>query len=144
MTDLRRLYQKVILDHGKHPRNRKIIEQADHAAEGSNPLCGDQITIYLKSAGDKIEEISFEGSGCLISIASASMMTEAVKGRTAAESAALADTVSALGDGGVSLPGELRALAGVSRFPVRIKCATLPWRTLRAALNDEAETVTTE
>jgi nitrogen fixation NifU-like protein len=144
MTDLRRLYQKVILDHGKHPRNRKIIERADHAAEGNNPLCGDKLTVYIKSAGGRIEEISFEGGGCLISIASASMMTEAVKGRTAAECATLADAVDRIGDGGDALPEKLRALAGVSQFPVRIKCATLPWRTLRAALDDEAGMVTTE
>jgi nitrogen fixation NifU-like protein len=142
MTDLRRLYQKVILDHGKHPRNRKIIERADHEAEGSNPLCGDKITVSIKSAGGRIEEIGFEGSGCLISIASASMMTEAVKGRSAAESAALIDAVSDLAHS--SLPDELQALAGVREFPVRIKCATLPWRTLRAALDDETESVTTE
>jgi nitrogen fixation NifU-like protein len=144
MTDLRSLYQKVILDHGRHPRNRRIIDRADHTAEGSNPLCGDNISVYIKSAGGRIEEIGFEGSGCLIAIASASMMTEAVEGRSAVECATLADAVDRIGDGGDALPEQLRALAGVSRFPVRIKCATLPWRILRAALNDEAETVTTE
>jgi nitrogen fixation NifU-like protein len=143
MSELRRLYQEVILDHGKRPRNRSCLADADHEAEGRNPLCGDHITLYLKSGGDRIEEICFEGSGCLISVASASMMTEAVKGKSAAECGELIEAVAGLaGDG--ALPGELRALAGVRDFPVRIKCATLPWRTLRAALEDESGTVTTE
>jgi nitrogen fixation NifU-like protein len=150
MSGMRQLYQEVILDHGKRPRNHNIMEDADHEAQGSNPLCGDHISVYLKTAGGRISEISFQGSGCLIAIASASMMTEAVQGKTAAASASMVDIVADLAAGAIepdsasALPEELKALAGVKEFPVRIKCATLPWRTLRAALRGRSGTVTTE
>jgi nitrogen fixation NifU-like protein len=143
MSELRRLYREAILDHGKRPRNQSSLADADHEAEGRNPLCGDHIALYIKSGGGRIEKIRFQGGGCLISVASASMMTEAVQGKSAAECGELIEAVAGLaGDG--ALPRELRALGGVRDFPVRIKCATLPWRTLRAALEDESGTVTTE
>jgi nitrogen fixation NifU-like protein len=143
MTDVRRLYQKVILDHGKQPRNHRVMEEPDHQAEGRNPLCGDHLTVYVRSGGGRIGEVAFRGSGCLISIASASMMTQAVKGMTPAECAELVGQLSALA-GEAALPDKLKALAGIREFPVRIKCATLPWRTLLAALDDEGGAVTTE
>jgi nitrogen fixation NifU-like protein len=143
MPNMRRLYQEIILDHGKRPRNRRAMPDADLQAEGINPLCGDRITLYLKLNGGIIDRICFQGSGCIISIASASMLTEAVRGKSSAESSVMIDAVADLAGGG-EMPDGLEALTGAAEFPVRIKCATLPWRTLRAALDDDHGVVTTE
>ena len=150
MPDLRELYQEVILEHSKAPRNFRILRDADHHAEGFNPLCGDRLTVYIDMEGDAIRDISFQGSGCAISKASASMMTQCVKGRSKQEVDQLFDGFRRLvtgqrnGEGGSSELGKLAAFSGVSEYPVRVKCATLPWHTLRAALHDEHKTVSTE
>jgi nitrogen fixation NifU-like protein len=151
MSDLRALYQEVILDHSKRPRNFRVIEGTDHCAEGYNPLCGDRVTIYVKLEDDRISDVAFRGSGCAISTSSASLLTETVKGKTLAEADALFEKFHALvtGEvdgnhaGGVPL-GKLAVFSGVAEFPVRVKCATLAWHTLRSALKGEAKTVTTE
>lgn len=149
MSDLRELYQQVILDHYKKPRNFQRLEGATCQAEGHNPLCGDQITVYLHLDGDRIQDISFQGAGCAISQSAASLMTTALKGKTRAEAEALFtkfhDMVT--GEGATPDPMELGKLAvfcGVSEFPVRVKCASLPWHTMRAALEMKAQPVTTE
>jgi nitrogen fixation NifU-like protein len=148
--ELRELYQSVILDHHKRPRNFGKPADADRSAEGNNPLCGDRVTVYVKFDGDVIREIAFVGSGCAISTAAASMMTEALKGKTRAEAEALFRRFHGLltGQDGEAAEGpalgKLQAFAGVREFPVRVKCATLPWHTFRAALHDEVETVSTE
>jgi nitrogen fixation protein NifU and related proteins len=150
MSDLSELYQEVILDHNKRPRNFQVLEGANRAAEGYNPLCGDQITIYLKLEGDVIGDISFQGSGCAISKASASMMTASLKGKTRAEAEALFRKFHGMVTGDHDAApdplelGKLAVFSGVSEFPVRVKCASLPWHTLRAALEGTGETVTTE
>ncbi len=150
MSDLRELYQQVILDHSRSPRNFKELEDADRSAEGYNPLCGDQITVYLTLDGDRVREASFKGSGCAISKASASLMTAVVKGKTVAEVEELfgnfRDMVTSGHDEEIDEEsvGKLVVLKGVREFPVRVKCATLAWHTLRAALEDKAETVKTE
>jgi nitrogen fixation NifU-like protein len=150
MSDLRELYQEVILDHNKKPRNFQKLEDANRAAEGHNPLCGDHITVYIHIQGDVIREIGFQGSGCAISKASASMMTDSVKGKTTGEAQNLFEKFHHLvtGEGGeVGDPSDLGKLAvfsGVSEFPVRVKCASLPWHTLRAAFEGKGETVSTE
>ena len=150
MSDLRELYQQVILDHSRSPRNFKELEDADRSAEGYNPLCGDQITVYLTLDGDRVREASFKGSGCVISKASASLMTAVVKGKTVAEVEELfgnfRDMVTSGHDEEIDEEsvGKLVVLKGVREFPVRVKCATLAWHTLRAALEDKAETVKTE
>jgi nitrogen fixation NifU-like protein len=150
MSDLRELYQEVILDHNKKPRNFQVLEGANRRAEGYNPLCGDQITVYLRLEDDVIREVSFQGSGCAISKASASMMTASLKGKTKAEAEALSERFHQMvtgGDNGTADPAELGKLAvfsGVREFPVRVKCATLAWHTLRAALHEEGGTVSTE
>lgn len=149
MTDLRDLYQEVILDHTKRPRNFGKLESANHEAKGHNPLCGDRITLYLKLEGDVIKDIAFEGQGCAVSTASASMLTESLKGKTRAEAEALFEAFHNLLTGnpraaeGPEL-GKLGVFAGVQKYPVRVKCATLPWHTLRAALEDKEEAVSTE
>jgi nitrogen fixation NifU-like protein len=151
MADLRGLYQEVILDHSKKPRNYRVLEGAEHQAEGYNPLCGDRVTIYLKLEGDKISDLSFQGSGCAISTSSASLLTETLKGKTLAEADALFEKFHALVTGeangtqadDVSL-GKLAVFSGVAEFPLRVKCATLAWHTLRSALKGEEKTVTTE
>jgi nitrogen fixation NifU-like protein len=149
MSELSELYQQVILDHNKKPRNFRKIEGPTHTAEGHNPLCGDQLTIYLDLENDEVRDVSFEGSGCAISKASASMMTQAVKGKTRQQAEDLfkefhqmvtADSDQSESDDGL---GNLRIFAGVREFPVRVKCATLPWHTLHAALN-KRESVSTE
>ena len=145
MNELRELYQEMILDHGKRPRNFRAQENAESAA-GHNPLCGDRVTVYVRSAGGTIEDISFQGSGCAISTASASIMTEALRGKTVDEAQALFkrfhDLLAAEGDdAGI---GKLAVFKGVRAFPMRVKCATLAWHTLRAALDREKESVTTE
>lgn len=151
MPDLKGLYQEVILDHSKRPRNFRVLEGADHHAEGYNPLCGDRITVYLKLENDRISDVTFQGSGCAISTSSASLLTETVKGKTLAEAGALFEKFHALVTGeangshaaDASL-GKLAVFSGVAEFPVRVKCATLAWHTLRSALKGEADTVTTE
>lgn len=142
--DLRELYQEVILDHYKHPRNRGSLEGADRHAEGFNPLCGDEVRIELILDGDVVRDVRFDGQGCAISTASASLMTEAIQGKTVAEAEEIIGTFQAMvtntGEH-QSDPdmGELEALAGVREHPVRIKCATLPWHALRAALRGGGE-----
>lgn len=145
--DLAELYRDVIVDHNRSPRNRGRLPQATRHAEGDNPLCGDRLRLDVDFDGDVIRDLRFEGSGCAISTASASLMSEAVKGRTRAEAAALFDAVHAMLTGGGADParlGKLAALAGVAEFPARVKCATLAWHTLNAALEGSAQPVTTE
>ena len=150
MAELSELYQQVILDHNKKPRNFRIISPADREQEGYNPLCGDQITLYLKLNNDVIEDIGFQGSGCAISKASASMMTSAIKGKTREEAAVLSDEFHRMVRDELDLEkdphhlGRLTILAGVREFPARVKCASLSWHTLHAALEGQGETVSTE
>ncbi len=150
MNELRDLYQEVILDHSKKPRNLREIAGARHA-DGHNPLCGDKATVYVTLSGDLIQDMSFVGRGCSISTASASMMTEALKGKTIIEAEALFERFHALITGDPSQPprhaeglGKLAVFSGVCEFPVRVKCAALPWHTLRAALQGAGEPVSTE
>lgn len=142
MSDLSDLYQEVILDHNRRPRNFHALAGASHTAEGYNPLCGDRLTLYLKLAGETIEDVSFEGAGCAISKASASMMTDALKGRTIAEANALFERfhrmVTTPPDQAVEDMGKLSSLAGVREFPVRVKCASLAWHTLKAAITNKS------
>ncbi|HZI94035.1 MAG TPA: SUF system NifU family Fe-S cluster assembly protein [Patescibacteria group bacterium] len=148
--ELTSLYQEVILDHNKKPRNFHKLETATHHADGYNPLCGDKITVYIRMEGDVLRDICFEGSGCAISKASASMMTESLKGRTRAQLAALFDLFHDLVTGqdkskpGAAELGKLVVFSGVREFPVRVKCATLAWHTLRAALDNRQEPASTE
>ena len=149
MTDLQDLYQELILDHGRRPRNFGKLEDANKTAEGYNPLCGDKIRVYVKVGGDVVEDIKFEGAGCAISTASASIMTDALKGKTRAESEqlfkAFHDLVTGHQQGSETADlGKLAVFSGVSEFPTRVKCATLSWHTLRAALSGEGEVVSTE
>jgi nitrogen fixation protein NifU and related proteins len=150
MPELRDLYQEVILEHSKAPRNFRQLQNANHHAEGFNPLCGDRLTVYVDLEGDAIRDISFQGSGCAISKASASMMTQSVKGRTKREADALFESFRRLVTGqsspGSDQPelGKLTVFSGVSEYPMRVKCATLAWHTLRAALQGEQEAVSTE
>ncbi|MEE2775590.1 MAG: SUF system NifU family Fe-S cluster assembly protein [Acidobacteriota bacterium] len=144
--ELRQLYQEVILDHYKRPRNFGKLDPADRRAQGYNPLCGDQLEVTLRLDGDRVDEVCFEGAGCAISTASASLMTEAVKGKTQAEAEALFQDVQQLVTGAEPPTGEmgkLEVLAGVRDYPVRIKCAILAWHALRSAL-EEGDQVTTE
>ena len=150
-TDLRDLYQEVILDHSKRPRNFRSMPEADRRAEGYNPLCGDRETVFVDMDGDVVKDVSFQGAGCAISTASASMMTESVKGRTRAEAESLFERFHDLivGKGGESGDessqlGKLAVFSGVREYPVRVKCATLPWHTLKAALAENGATVSTE
>jgi nitrogen fixation NifU-like protein len=149
MPDLRELYQEVILDHHKRPRNFRRPENANKHAEGFNPLCGDKVSVYLRVEDGIVRDIAFQGSGCAISTASASMMTESLKGRSEAEVvrifAQFHDMVTGRHpeDHGASL-GKLAVFAGVRDYPVRVKCATLAWHTLKAALDGSRETVATE
>lgn len=151
MADLRELYQDVILEHSKAPRNFRELKEANRKAEGYNPLCGDHFTVYVDvDEGDRIREISFQGSGCAISKASASMMTQSLKGKSKAEAEELFDRFHKLVTGQPSLNGDqgelgkLTVFSGVSEFPVRVKCATLAWHTLRAALDRQVEPASTE
>ncbi len=155
MSDLRDLYQEVILDHSKKPRNFGKPAAVNHMARGHNPLCGDRVTVYLDLAADgTVKDVTFEGSGCAISMASASIMTEMLKGKTVAEAKALFDkfhgVVTGEGDsdganGADSLDlDRLEALSGVREFPMRVKCATLAWHTFIAAVENRAEPVVTE
>ena len=148
MSELSELYQQVILDHNKKPRNFHKLETANRRAEGYNPLCGDQLNVYLDVEGDQVKDVAFEGSGCAISKASASMMTQAVKGKTKAEAEQLFNEFHRMVTGELDAEadpnnlGRLKIFAGVREFPVRVKCATLSWHTLHAALNEQASTST--
>ena len=150
MSDLRELYQQVILDHNKSPRNFRVMVDPDRESEGHNPLCGDHLNVYVKFEGDRIADIAFQGAGCAISKASASLMTDAVKGRTLREAESLFGKFHDLVTSDVSSPpdtdgiGKLAVFTGVREFPVRIKCATLAWHTLLAALESSSRPVTTE
>ena len=151
MIDLRELYQDVILDHSKHPRNFGALAGCSHEARGNNPLCGDRVTVHLALDDGRIADVRFEAKGCAISVASASMMTELVKGRTVAEAEAVFERfheiVTRKGEVGadeIESLDKLAALIGVRQFPMRVKCATLPWHTMRAALARSGEEVTTE
>jgi len=143
MSELSELYQQVILDHNKKPRNFRAMDDATSHAEGFNPLCGDQLTVYLKLAGERVEEVSFVGSGCAISKASASMMTQSLKGKTRDEVEKLFGEFHRMVTGEFdeeSAPndlGRLTIFAGVREFPARVKCASLPWHTMHAALEGE-------
>ena len=147
MSDLGDLYQEVILDHNRRPRNFRTIEDG-RRQEGYNPLCGDRLTLYLKLEGERIADLAFQGQGCAISKASASLMTEALKGRTVEEARALFERFHAMVTSPPEMPaadlGKLSVLAGVREYPTRIKCASLAWHTLRAALAGETATVSTE
>ncbi|MEJ2760751.1 MAG: SUF system NifU family Fe-S cluster assembly protein [Gammaproteobacteria bacterium] len=147
--DLKDLYQEIIVDHNRQPRNFGPMEDADRSLEGFNPLCGDRLTLYLKLDGDRIRDIRFDGSGCAISVASASLMTEALKGKTLAEAEALFEEFHDLLTAGQPDPdpdklGKLAALAGVRDYPTRVKCATLCWHTLHSALEGDEKPVSTE
>jgi nitrogen fixation NifU-like protein len=146
--DLKDLYRDVIIDHNRQPRNFGRLEKADAHAEGFNPLCGDRLDLYLALDGDRISDLKFEGKGCAISVASASLMTEALKGRTRADAQRYFDAVHALLTRTDYTPdmdlGKLAALSGVREFPVRVKCASLCWHTLNAALARQSQPVSTE
>jgi nitrogen fixation NifU-like protein len=151
MGDLRDLYQEVILDHSKRPRNFGELAGANRRAEGYNPLCGDRETVFIRLEDDLLKDVGFRGAGCAISTASASMMTEALKGKTRAQAEALFERFHELitgqdgrGDNDESDLGKLTVFSGVRAFPVRVKCATLPWHTLKAALAGAETTVSTE
>jgi nitrogen fixation NifU-like protein len=146
---LNELYQEVILDHNKRPRNFGELKDANHSAEGYNPLCGDKVTVYLKIKDDKVEDIRFKGSGCAISTASASLMTESLKGKKLGDVQALFKNFHNLVTGRTkdaekSAMGKLSVFQGVSEFPVRVKCAILAWHTLQAAIEDKRGPVSTE
>ncbi len=150
MPALRELYQEIILDHNKAPRNFRRMEGATRRVEGYNPLCGDHYTVYVKVEGDTIVDVSFEGAGCAISKASASVMSAMVKSRTVAQAEELFEEFHRLvkgelhGEEDVERLGKLAAFAGVSEFPARVKCASLAWHTLHTALNSTEESISTE
>lgn len=147
MSELRELYQEVILDHYRKPRNSSALREPSHRAEGINPLCGDKVQISLRIDDGRVTEIAFEGAGCAISTASASLMTEAVKGKTVEEAEEIFRRFHEAMTGEESFPGELgklEVLSGVREYPVRIKCATLAWHTLHAALHEQETQVSTE
>ncbi|HET9452903.1 MAG TPA: SUF system NifU family Fe-S cluster assembly protein [Gemmatimonadaceae bacterium] len=149
MTNLEALYQEVILDHNRKPRNFREIENADRTVAGRNPLCGDELTLWLKLDGDRVTDISFKGTGCAVSKSSASLMTAAIKGRTIAEAHQLFDrfhdmVTGKLPEGQRETMGSLAALGGVSKFPVRVKCASLAWHAMKSALEAGPAEVTTD
>ena len=150
MAELTDLYQQLIIDHNRNPRNFHALDGANRRAEGDNPLCGDRIKLFLRVENDIIQDVGFQGSGCAISQAAASMMTQVVKGKPTSEAASLFRAFHDMLTGGPEAPedagslGKLAAFAGVRAFPARVKCANLPWHTLRAALAGGAEPVTTE
>jgi nitrogen fixation NifU-like protein len=148
MSDLRELYQQVILDHNKNPRNFRELPNATRKVEGYNPLCGDHYTVYVDLDGETIRDVAFTGSGCAISKASASVMSSSVKGKTTEEAEALFQTFHKLvtGESSADLDenGRLAAFSGVSEFPARVKCASLPWHTLHTAIKSEEAVVSTE
>ena len=149
MSGLSDLYQEILLEHNSKPRNFRKVEDASSTADGYNPLCGDQITLYLKVVDDTVEDVGFQGVGCAISRASASMMTQSIKGRTLDEAQGIFDAFHSM----ITHPGEepdydilgdLETLAGINEYPTRIKCAILAWHTMRSALGGQGESVTTE
>ncbi|HEX7081861.1 MAG TPA: SUF system NifU family Fe-S cluster assembly protein [Gammaproteobacteria bacterium] len=148
MNELKELYREVILDHNRDPRNFGEIEDADRVVEGVNPLCGDKMTLYVKLDGDRIDDIKFKGTGCAISIASSSLMTDRVKGASVEESMSLFGAIHEMltGNGEASLEDldKLAALAGVREYPTRVKCASLAWHALKAALAGSAQQISTE
>ncbi|MBI3940750.1 MAG: SUF system NifU family Fe-S cluster assembly protein [Acidobacteria bacterium] len=151
MSYLNDLYQEIILDHNKRPRNFGELKDANRRADGYNPLCGDKLTVYLHMDGDLVRDVSFQGSGCAISTASASLMTEALKGKTRAQVEELFNGFHSLVTGATSGDdssqidlGKLAAFHGVSEFPIRVKCATLAWHTMQAALENKEQAVSTE
>lgn len=150
MSDLRDLYQEVILDHNRRPRNFRHMDEADRVCEGYNPLCGDRLTLFVDLDGDVIRDVAFEGTGCAISRASASLMTDALKGKTIEEAQRLFDRFHQLVTSPTDTPaditdlGKLAVFSGVREYPSRVKCATLSWHTLRAALTGGAAKVSTE
>jgi|SRR5271169_3436712 len=146
MNDLRELYQETIFDHYHQPRNFGRLDGANRMADGYNPLCGDKVTLYLQVDDGVIRDARFEGSGCAIATASASLMTESIKGKTKDEALQLMDRFHRMVTGGGTIGelGKLEVLAGVSEFPQRVKCATLAWHTMKAALKNIEELVTTE
>ena len=147
--DLRDLYQEVIFDHNKNPRNFRVMENADREVEGFNPLCGDRLTLFLKLEGDVITDASFQGSGCAISTASVSLMTEIIKGKTKVEAEELFKQFHEMATGkdeevNLEAIGKLAVLAGVREYPARVKCATLAWHTLDAAIKNQEKSISTE
>ena len=149
MSDLRELYQEVILDHSRRPKNVGVLPGADHTAEGYNPLCGDRLSVSLKMDGDVITDVRFQGSGCAISRASASLMTDSVKGKSVPEMQRLFEQFHQMVTGEADPPpidalGKLKVFAGVREYPTRVKCATLAWHTLRAAVGASDTPVSTE
>ncbi len=150
MSDVGQLYQEVILDHYKRPRNFRKLDGASRNAEGYNPLCGDKVTVYVKLEDGLVRDIGFQGSGCAISTASASMMTTSLKGKTVAEAEVLFQSFRLLvtGQPDTALDrvelGKLAVFSGISEFPIRVKCATLAWHTMLAALEEKSDTVSTE
>jgi len=144
--DLTELYQQLLIDHNKSPRNFRVLPDANRTAQGTNPICGDSCTIYARMDGDVVQELTFQGSGCAISIASASLLTESLKGKTKAEVKAMFDKVRDLiitGHSNGDL-GKLAALSGVHKFAARVKCALLPWHAAAAAVEGRGETISTE
>jgi nitrogen fixation protein NifU and related proteins len=148
MSDLRELYQEMILDHNRNPRNFGTIENADRTAEGFNPLCGDHYTFYMNLDDENVREIAFQGSGCAISKASASVMSTTIKGKSRNEAQALFETFRSMVTGekkpDIDAMGKLAAFSGVSEFPARVKCAILPWHTMSSALKGDQQVVSTE
>jgi nitrogen fixation protein NifU and related proteins len=150
LSDLDDLYQQVILDHGRKPRNLRAMEDATGRAEGFNPLCGDRVTVYLKRDDGHIADAAFTGKGCAICTASASMMTQVIKGKSVDEARRLFDGFHHMITDAASTPqqaealGKLAVFAGVKKYPVRVKCATLPWHTFKAAMENKGEPVSTE
>jgi nitrogen fixation NifU-like protein len=147
MNSLSDLYQEVIMDHNKNPRNFREMDSCSHQADGNNPLCGDRLTVFLKMSDNVIEDISFTGSGCAISKASASIMTAIVKNRSIDEALSLfeiAHEIVVSGESDNNTPEKLNVLAGVHKYPIRVKCASLPWHTLKTALNESGDVATTE
>ena len=150
MSELRELYQEVILDHNRRPHNFRVPEHANRKAEGYNPLCGDQITVYLQVDGDRIEDVAFQGSACAIAKASASLMTDTLKGKTLAEANVLFERFHELVTSAPDAPvqaetfGKLAVFGGVREFPARVKCASLAWHTVRAAMEARDDVVTLE
>lgn len=148
MSDLRALYQELIVDHSRKPRNFGVLDNASHQKEGFNPLCGDRLTVYLKEHDGTIDDLKFEGCGCAISMASASLMTEALKGKTVADAEQMFTDFHNMVTGEEKQPsdnlGKLIVMSGVSEYPARVKCASLAWHTLKASLEGQSEPVSTE
>lgn len=147
MSELTDLYQEVILDHSRKPRNFRILSEANHSAEGKNPLCGDHFTIYVNLENDRIKEITFQGSGCAISKAAASIMTDQVRGKTVEEAQKQFSEYQKMvttGEADEESLGKLYAFSGVHNFPMRVKCAVLPWHAMIASLKSDTKVVTTE